>query len=171
MNKKYKLDKEDTIEILGKKLCRVVALIDIGKYVKAGDKGGYIESEDNLSQDGNAWVDDDAKVYEDALISGKTCISGNMVICGNARISKREDYFCVQSFGSAGRTTTFFRTENNWCVVCGCFLGTVEEFRQKVKDTHGDSLIAQEYLMIADLMELRIKRRNNEVKETLTIKM
>ncbi len=29
-----------------------------------------------------------------------------------------------------------------------------KQFRDKVKETHGDSKYAQEYLMIADLMEL-----------------
>lgn len=33
--------------------------------VKAGDKGGFIEKESNLSQDGNCWIYDNAKVYGD----------------------------------------------------------------------------------------------------------
>ena len=37
---------------------------------------------------------------------------------------------------------------------CGCFSGTLDEFRVKVKETHKDSKYAQEYLMIADLMEM-----------------
>ena len=37
---------------------------------------------------------------------------------------------------------------------CGCFYGTLEKFREKVRETHKDSKYAQEYLMIADLMEL-----------------
>lgn len=32
-----------------------------------------------------------------------------------------------------------------------------------ITEKHGDSLIAQEYLMVSDLMELRIKRRNDEL--------
>ena len=40
---------------------------------------------------------------------------------------------------------------------CGCFCGTVDEFRSKVRETHGNSKYAKEYLMIADLMELHFK--------------
>lgn len=39
-------------------------------------------------------------------------------------------------------------------VVCGCFYGTIYEFREKVRETHKDTKIAKEYLMIADLMEM-----------------
>ena len=60
----------------------------------------------------------------------------------------------VKGFGSEYRNTIFFRTkEKNINVVCGCFYGTLEEFRRKVKETHGEGKIAKEYLMIADLME------------------
>ena len=48
MEKKYKLTKE-SINRWGKTLYRIEALKDFGN-VKKGDKGGYIESEVNLSQ-------------------------------------------------------------------------------------------------------------------------
>lgn len=35
------------------------------------------------------------------------------------------------------------------------FYGTLDDFRKKVKETHGDSKTAKEYLMVADLMEFR----------------
>ena len=42
MNKKYKLDFNDTIEIAaGYKLYRIIALVDIDNIIKAGKKGGY----------------------------------------------------------------------------------------------------------------------------------
>ena len=48
MEKKYRLLKNDTITVDGKTLYRIEALRDFAD-VKKGDKGGYIESEDNLS--------------------------------------------------------------------------------------------------------------------------
>lgn len=52
MNKKFELT---TISIVwhGKKLYRIKALKSFGD-VKVDDLGGYIEDEDNLSQDGNS---------------------------------------------------------------------------------------------------------------------
>ena len=38
-------------------------------------------------------------------------------------------------------------------MVCGCFIGTLDEFRKKVKETHADTKFAKEYLAISDLME------------------
>ena len=44
----------------------------------------------------------------------------------------------------------------------GCFEGTIDEFREKVKETHGDSKFTREYLTIADLMEMHFKEENDE---------
>ena len=60
-------------------------------------------------------------------------------------------------FGSCNRTTYAFNCEDGIVIRCGCFCGSVEEFREKVKKTHGDSQLAKEYLMIADLIELKWK--------------
>lgn len=130
--KKYELT-EDTIQFCGKTLYRIKALRDFGD-VEAGDLGGYIENENNLSQEDNAWV------------------SGNAQVSGNA------DYAVVVGFGSAFRYTTFFKCSDGQIRTrCGCFYGTLDEFREKVKKTHGDSKFAKEYLAIADLMEMHFK--------------
>lgn len=52
--KKYKLTKE-TKQIFGKTLYRIVALKDFGN-VRIGERGGFIETENNLSQEGDAWI-------------------------------------------------------------------------------------------------------------------
>ena len=41
---------------------------------------------------------------------------------------------------------------------CGCFYGTLDEFRKKVEERHGDSRLAKEYLMLADLIEFRLSK-------------
>lgn len=107
---------------------------------------------------GNAYVYGCAKVYGGAQVYGYTRVNGNARISDDANICWTDEYFCVQSFGSCNRTTTFFRTKDCWLVNCGCFKGTVEQFRKAVVKTHGNSLIAKEYMMIADLAELRIDR-------------
>lgn len=72
--KKYKLTKK-TIYHLGTKLYQIEALRDFGGVSK-GDKGGYIEKEDNLSQDGNAWVFGNARVFGDARVFGELKLIG-----------------------------------------------------------------------------------------------
>ena len=65
MNKKYELLTDDTIEFFGRKLLRIKAKINFGT-VEAGELGGYIEKEENLSENGNAWVYADAMVSDNA---------------------------------------------------------------------------------------------------------
>ena len=138
--KKFELTTESITNVAGKKLFRIKALIDFGD-VKAGEVGGYVEKEENVSQDGNAWVSGNAMVYGDARVSG------NAMVYGDA------DYALVQGFGTEFRCTTFYRGKNKKIMVnCGCFHGDLEEFRKQVKETRSGK-IAKEYLMIAGLME------------------
>ena len=155
--KKFELETESYIEFMGRKLFRIRALTSFGS-VKAGDVGGYVEKEENLSQDGNAWVCGDAKVFGDAKVYGNAEVYGNAWVCGDAEVSGDADYITAKGFGSVQRTTTFFREKNNGIGVrCGCFYGDLDSFREKVKKTHGDSKMAREYLMLADLIEFKMK--------------
>ena len=155
--KKYELTNE-TIQIEGKKLYRIKALIDFGD-VKAGDLGGFIEKESNLSHLGNAWVYDNARVCgnarvcDDAWVYDNARVYGNARVCGNAGVCDDGDYACVKGFGTEYRNTTFYKQKNGSVGVnCGCFTGTLEEFRNQVKKTRKGK-IEKEYLMIADLIE------------------
>lgn len=68
--KKYELtEKSINLNFSNRTLYQIRALKDFNN-VKAGDFGGYIEDESNLSQDGNCWVSDSAKVYGNAKIYG-----------------------------------------------------------------------------------------------------
>jgi len=81
--KKFKLVKEDTKEFFGKTLFRVKALKNFSNF-KKGDLGGYIEKEENLSQEGNAWIYGNALVYGDAWVSDDALVFGNARVYGNA---------------------------------------------------------------------------------------
>ena len=87
--KKYELS-NITIEFNGVTLYRIKALKDFSD-VKAGDLGGWVEKEDNLSQSGDAWIGGDAKVY------------GNAVVCDNAKV-----------FGKAKVHDNAFVRDNAW---------------------------------------------------------
>ena len=81
---KYKIT-DETIKYLGKILHRIEALYTFDD-VKIGNKGGFIESENNLSQEGTCWIYNNAKVLEKAVVSGDARIYDNAVIRGNALI-------------------------------------------------------------------------------------
>lgn len=136
--KKFELTSEFNLNFFGRKFFRIKALVNIERYgVKAGDLGGWVEKEDNLSQSGNAWVSSNAKVYGDA------------------------DYAVIKGFGTVYRPTTFFRCHDGEArVTCGCFYGTIDEFREQVKRTRKGK-VADEYLKIADLMEYHFKEEDS----------
>ena len=71
-------------------LHRVRALRDIGDKVKAGDLGGFVECEANLSYEpgDDAWIFDDAIACEDAHVDKGSRLSGDVVVYGNALISQ-----------------------------------------------------------------------------------
>lgn len=83
--KKYELLQDQTIEWRGRTLYRIRALRDF-ESVHAGDVGGYIECERNLSQDGNAWVCGNTRVYDNARVCGNARVYGNARVCGDALV-------------------------------------------------------------------------------------
>lgn len=88
--KKYKLI-EPTTHPCGRTLYRIQALIAL-PGVLIGDIGGYIESEDNLSHTGNAWVFDNAlvcdkaKIYDNARVCDNAKVGGNAKVYGNGKV-------------------------------------------------------------------------------------
>lgn len=84
MSKKYKLT-DETINLNGATLYRIEALKDFGE-IKKGDKGGFIESENNLAHEGDAWVSDNAHVYGDACVFDNARVYNNAFVSGYAQV-------------------------------------------------------------------------------------
>lgn len=231
MEKKYELADEIKLNTNGEILHRIRALKSFYD-VRKGELGGFIRSEENLSQTGSCWVHNDAKVCGNGRVSGDAQIYDNVTVFDNADVSGHallfeyvrvdknasvyghsklydrvyitddarvfgtanihdhvqihgnaqilgsvnmcnnthiaddgyiysdNDYAIVSGFGSINRTTTFYiANDDSIRVVCGCFRGTLDEFRKKVKKSYPMHYYKEEYLMIADLMEKRFKNR------------
>ena len=168
--------------------------------IVSGQIGGWIQSEYNLSHDGDSWVDGDAQVYGDAWVYGNAQVFGKARVTGNAqvygdawvygdarvtgnaqvygdawvygdaevygdawvygdaRVHGDEDFCSFSKFGSEHRTTTAFKDSVIGIrVVCGCFTGSLEDFRSKVVETHADNKHAKLYLMMADMIALKLQ--------------
>lgn len=233
--KKYEFT-NNTIVKDGRILHEIIALKDFGN-IKAGDLGGYIEKEENLSHYENCWVAQDAQVFDDAVVcndalvtnyakvfenakvSGNAIVSDNALVCeyarvrgnaevygcsyvsgkaevfgnakiynyaevtantvicdnahvyghskvsgnahlyGEADISKLGDYISTDGVNDDNSNLTFFRQKDGSILVYSNYSDyTLEEFRKKVKEIHGDSETAKKYLMIADLMEMHFSK-------------
>ena len=125
-------------------LHRIRAVAEFG-LVKIGDLGGWIEKEENLSHEGKAWVWGNAKVCGDAEV------------CGDAKVFSASHVLVIGAIGSRDDFTTFFRDKDNEITVkCGCFLGKIDKFLEKVTQTHGDSKYALVYRAAVEVARLQI---------------
>ena len=88
---KFKLT-DETIEVFDKTLHRIEALKDFSN-VKKGDKGGFIEKEENLSHLGDAWVYDNAKVLDNAIVKDDAAVFNDAKVFDNATISEDAKVF------------------------------------------------------------------------------
>lgn len=70
--KKYEFTGE-VKDMYGIKLHRIRAVIDFGN-VKAGELGGWIEKESNLSHEKKSWVCDNAEACGDAVVYGNAVV-------------------------------------------------------------------------------------------------
>lgn len=117
-HKQYELTKIITQLPCGTILHRIRALRDIAEDVKAGDLGGWVESEFNLSQNNTCWIYGDAKCYgkgrvtkrailygeasvydlgylmDDARVGGTTIIRGITEIGENTWLYGSDDFNC-----------------------------------------------------------------------------
>lgn len=92
-NKKYELT-DESIKRSGVTLYRIRALRDFGN-VKKGALGGFVQSEANLSHDGDSWVYCDAKVFDRARVieNGKVFykaeVKGKAIVSKNSRVDHK----------------------------------------------------------------------------------
>ena len=192
--KKFELTGETKL-CFDRTLYRIRALVAFGD-VDAGELGGWIEKESNLSQDGNSWVSDNAmvsgdaqvcgnaqvcdnawvygnaqvcdnaRVYDNARVCGDARVCGNAWVYGNARVSdnarvcERRSIMWISVIGSRDDTVTFFAQKGGIIgVTGGCFYGSIDDFAEKVRTTHGDNEHAQAYMLAIELAKLRIETK------------
>ena len=67
-------------------LHRIRAVTDLNEDVLAGMLGGYVESCDNLDQDGSAWISADAIACENAVVCGDAVLTDHAVAKGCAYV-------------------------------------------------------------------------------------
>ena len=179
--KKYELLVEDTITFFGIQLFRIKALISFSGIEK-GEVGGYIASEKNLSQSGDAWVYGDARVYGDAEVYGDARVYGDAwvygdaevygdarvygdaevygaarvygaaEVYGNAKVYGNADYIVFKNTWSSGRYFTYTKSNKKWRV--GCFYGSGAELVEKAyKDSKKSGDFYKAYVDFVEKLE------------------
>lgn len=83
---KYKLT-DEVKKVFGHEVHRIVSITDFGD-VHCGDKGGFVESYDNLSHWHNCWVSGDAVVFGQATVRGGAIVRGTATVAESALMSQ-----------------------------------------------------------------------------------
>lgn len=103
---KYRLT-DETIDFCDATLYRIEALRNFGS-IKAGDKGGFVQSYHNLSQEGDCWIHGEAKVFGNAKVYENAQVFGSAEVCGYASVKgdafvfgRAEVYGWAKVFGKA----------------------------------------------------------------------
>ena len=188
---KYEILKDEFIEFNDRKLYRIKALKDF-RDVKKGTVGGYIESEQNLSQEGDAWVSGDARVSGNARVSGDAWVSGNAQVSGDARVSgnarvsgdawvsgyarvsgnarvsgyarvlNRHSVVWFSNVGTENGTLTVYCGKNGLIATRGCFTGSVEDFLAKSAKVH-DEKTKREYELLIEVARSRLEEAQGNI--------
>ena len=98
-NKKFEFTEETKTTQWGVTVKRIVALRDFGD-VKTGDKGGFLEKEENLSHDNDCWVFGEAWVYGEARATTVVKTFGNGLSYGITVTDKHIKIGCQQHLKS-----------------------------------------------------------------------
>ena len=158
---KYEILKDEFIEFNDRKLYRIKALKDFCDVIK-GAVGGYIESERNLSHEGDAWVSGNARVYGNAQVSGNAWVYGDAWVSGNARVSGNNAVVWFSNVGTENGTLTVYCGKNGLITTRGCFTGSVEEFLAKSAEVH-DEKTKREYELLIEVARSRLKEAQGNI--------
>lgn len=111
INSKYKLIKSNITNKFGTTLFRVKSLKDFNVInnkgellleVKKGDLGGFVETENNLSQFDCSWISEKAMVYDNAIVRDNAYVYGAVNIYNKAIIAGYANVRCYADIsGSA----------------------------------------------------------------------
>jgi hypothetical protein len=72
--------------------------------------------------------------------------------------------YAAGGFGSSNRTTYGIPTLRTVYIRCGCWFGTLAQFRDRIQAVYSTHPIHEEYRLVADLFEARWKREKQTAK-------
>lgn len=110
---------------------------------------------DHASVGGNAYLQDKVIVEDYANITGTAQLKYNATVGSHALIKHTNDYIIFNNVGSRHDTLTAYRTKYNGVrISVGCFLGSIDEFKNMVLTTHENhEQIKNEYLLIIEVIK------------------
>ena len=145
---------DESIELSGgQKLFRIRATREISRhFVKAGDRGGFVEKVENIA--------------DDALVAG------NAQVAGNSQVTGVRDVLAISTIGSEDVHVTLAKSANGHILNVGCWTGTVETLmeeveRRKENHWHGSEQRNKRLHKEYEALHLLLKNRVEEWEEML----
>ena len=130
--KKYELT-DEMKSVMGKNLHRIRYLIDIPAHgIDAGDLGGWVENEENLSQTGNCCVIGNGCVLENGRVTENGCVAENGQVAGNGQVAENG---CVIGNGRVDENGRV--AGHGWIAENGCVIGNGRVNDSGRVDGHG----------------------------------
>ncbi len=66
----------------------------------------------------------------------------------------------INNIGSRSNGCAIFNLDKGIFVQCGCVFCSLEDFKKKVKKTHGDNKYARQYFAAIDLAKITFEKEN-----------
>ena len=128
--------------------------------------------DNNNSWDCDIYTKDQAEKYSKSLIDCSNCSDcSDCSYCSHCRgcrycrgcngWKQNPERVVSPLIGSRKDNTTIYFSKDRTEVVCGCFRGTLEEFKQQVQEIHGDNQHGEDYMAWINRVEKYI---NGETK-------
>ena len=105
-------------------------------------------------------------MFDNARVCGNACVFGNAAIAKNANFQETSDYIVMGPMGSRDAFTTFYRTNNEIYVTCGCKNTDIDTWLGMVEKKHGNNKHGQAYREAANFVRNRFRKETeDEIKE------
>lgn len=115
----------------------------------------YAEVKDEASIRGNAIIRNNAVIKGGAIVEGDAIIGNDVVIGDHAWISASDHFFAVGEIDGHNFTTFYRDVDNEITVLCGDFVGKVDEFLRVIVEK-SDSKTAFMYRMAVEMAQKQI---------------
>lgn len=118
-------------------LFRVVAEKDFG-FIRKGDLGGLVESQANLSQEGNCWIEYGCRVVGQAVVRDNAMLIGNVMmrdftkVCGNAILRENISLYGDTLISDYGIVVGNLKLDRACVRDCGVIIGSGHVIETKV---------------------------------------
>lgn len=147
-------------------LFRLRALRNFGE-VRKGDLGGLVQSEENLSHEGNCWVHENAKAIEESRVSDHAVLFDHSLAKGQAQVSglgRLYGHSVVEGLAVVEDLAQVY----DWCLVTGGSRVSDDAYLGGAVTLEG-MVMVQEAAILIGRMTFETKERNYIILTNITI--